>query len=235
MTPIDQFIADPATPDCVRRFLQWARFEAANDERPPPLFANLDDCRVRVVTAYRTGFVGVTARLGSVAPRRFVSLNDLTAFLDSPYPRIWRSRAQLQKSKLEDSESLVSHILNRLGFADVTAFGLKQNMDARLLAVAELHLAGADNSTAGRLLGLNRFLVRIALEKTGLGGEDSEDRRIVRAIWRNGPIRIGTAPGCVTAEKARHLQSMRWIVVDHGRCEVAVRHLFAASAQRRAA
>src|SRR5690348_5494058 len=48
MKPIDQFIADPATPECVRRFLQWARFQAANDEQPPPLFANLDNCRVRV-------------------------------------------------------------------------------------------------------------------------------------------------------------------------------------------
>lgn len=78
----DDVIDDPAQPDCLRRYLGWARLPAVcmyppKDEkwvspelRPhiwrepkPKLFADHDGKRVRVVMASRFGDVGITTDL----------------------------------------------------------------------------------------------------------------------------------------------------------------------------
>lgn len=223
MTPLDQFIADPATPECVRTFLNWARFEAANDEAPPPLFANWRECRVRVVTAKPTAFVGVTVHFGSVAPQRFISLAELDAFLTVPYRR--NPFAVVLPEPDASHQARLDDCCDRAGL-DVDDLTMRVNLQARCFTVAELHTAGANKSQISQLLGINRFLIRIALEKAGLDPVDDVEHRCVRSIWTSGPKRIGTATGEIPPSVAERIVGSGWAVQIGDGCDAALRHRF---------
>ena len=62
----DDYIDDPAQPECLRQFLDYARSPAHGSLRPgkaPVLFADYEGSRVRVTMASRFGDVGITRKL----------------------------------------------------------------------------------------------------------------------------------------------------------------------------
>lgn len=62
----DDYIDDPAQPECLRAFLQYARAPAHGStlaDPRPKLFATFKGKRVRVVMASRFGDVGITSKL----------------------------------------------------------------------------------------------------------------------------------------------------------------------------
>ena len=62
----DDYIDDPAAPECLRKFLDHARAPAHGSGRDvprPALFATFNGERVRVVMASRLGDVGITSNL----------------------------------------------------------------------------------------------------------------------------------------------------------------------------
>lgn len=235
MKPIEQFIADPTTQPCVRTFFAWAVHGAANDETPPPLFANYKDCRVRVVTAKHTGFVGITTKLGKIAPERFVSIMDLVAFLDAPYPARLPGVIPHSATQPARVETVVSDCCDRAGVT-VDEFSLRDRMKERCFAVAELYSARLSIAAIGRALGIMPTAVNRCLDKVGLRGADNGDRRYVRSLWSDGPKQVGTAPGMIPSSVAHRLSAAGFAVVVSGRCEAALRHLFPEQqVQRRAA
>ena len=80
----DDYIDDPAAPECLRKFLDHARSPAhgsTRDDPRPALFATYQGKRVRVVMASRLGDVGITTDLA--AERGYqcrVAVEDLTDF-----------------------------------------------------------------------------------------------------------------------------------------------------------
>jgi hypothetical protein len=100
----DDLIDDPAQPECLRRYLGWARLPAvcnypARDEKwvspelrphiwrgpPPKLFADHQGKRVRVVMASRFGDVGITEKLNAdFGYSARVPVSALSNFSDRP-------------------------------------------------------------------------------------------------------------------------------------------------------
>jgi hypothetical protein len=237
MKPILQFIEDPATPDVVRRFLQWAVHGAANDEAPPPLFANWRSCRVRVVTAKHTGFVGVTADLGSLAPRHQVSLTELSAFLEVAYPKQKRARCRVasprEQSRLRFDE-VVAACARRAGIG-VDAFRRRERMKERCFVVGQLHLCRASDSAIGRAIGVQPTAVKRCLDKIGLRGPDTMERRWLRIIWESGPRQVGDGPQQVPRAVANALAFRGYAIIEGGFCKAALPRLFPDRNEMRAA
>lgn len=86
MRHCDDIADDPATPECVRAFLDHARAPAHGallDAPRPPLFATHAGRRVQVVMASRLGDVGITQNMRNGANySRRVMLDELTDFSD---------------------------------------------------------------------------------------------------------------------------------------------------------
>lgn len=84
----DDYIDDPAQPECLRAFLAHARAPAHGafaDEPRPKLFADHHGKRVRVVMASRFGDVGITPKLGDrFGYKARVAVSDLTNFDTRP-------------------------------------------------------------------------------------------------------------------------------------------------------
>jgi hypothetical protein len=83
----DDYIDDPAQPECLRAFLAHARAPAHGLFREgarPHLFARHNGRLVRVVMASRFGDVGITTRLHDEhGYEKRVAVADLTSFADS--------------------------------------------------------------------------------------------------------------------------------------------------------
>ncbi len=87
----DEYIDDPAAPECLRRFLSVERLPA--DEKyeryragdRPALFADYNGKRWRVVMASRTGDLGLTENLQARSGYSLrLDVEDLTNFGDRP-------------------------------------------------------------------------------------------------------------------------------------------------------
>jgi hypothetical protein len=84
----DDYIDDETQPECLRKFLDYARSPAHGMLREgprPKLFATLAGKRVRVVMASRFGDVGVTPNLGDeYGYKQRVAVEALSDFAATP-------------------------------------------------------------------------------------------------------------------------------------------------------
>lgn len=84
----DDYIDDESQPECLRKYLAWARGpgHGMTQTKPhPQLYANHEGVRVRVVMASRLGDVGITTILANeYGYQRRVNVDSLTDFGDTP-------------------------------------------------------------------------------------------------------------------------------------------------------
>ncbi len=80
----DDYIDDETQPECLRAFLDHARSPSHGSNRDgprPPLFADYNGKRVRVVMASRLGDVGITSNLKAEhGYEKRVAVADLSGF-----------------------------------------------------------------------------------------------------------------------------------------------------------
>lgn len=88
MRHCDEYIDDATVPECLRKFLDYARSPAHGsyrDEPRPSLFARHEGDPVRVVMASRFGDVGISSDLTKAhGYSKRVAVADLTDFSDEP-------------------------------------------------------------------------------------------------------------------------------------------------------
>lgn len=86
----DDYIDDETQPECLRKFLDYARSPAhgsLRDGLKPTLFANYHGQRVRVTMASRLGDVGINSKLHEqYGYDKRVAVSDLTDFSDRRHP-----------------------------------------------------------------------------------------------------------------------------------------------------
>ena len=86
--PCDDYIEDPAAPEALRKYLEFARAPAHGQLLPKPhpqLFADYEGKRVRVTMASRFGDLGISPDLSrELGYERRVAVSQLANFSEEP-------------------------------------------------------------------------------------------------------------------------------------------------------
>lgn len=215
-----EYAQDASRPECLRRFLAhtdspWAR------SRPPTLYGTLGGERVRVVSALRTGRVGVTTDIiGDLSPRRFVAIRELSDLSETLYPM----KTLPSVSRPRSLDQVIPWIEATYGVSYAELAAGKKRRDCRAARYAAVGMLLAINrraevpSVAAIAQYKTSYVWRLANEFGLRGGDiDPIDRNYLFAIWRRGPLPIGYGAGEIPREVTIRLRP--YIAIADGKID----------------